>query len=369
MNTERYQRQIVLNGFGIASQERLAQAKVLVIGAGGLGCPALQYLVAAGVGTIGISDNDIVEISNLQRQILYGSADIGLLKVEVAANRLQQLNPEVNFRLHPVSVDKKNVLEIIKDYDVIFDGTDNFESRYLINDACALQKKPLVFAAVSGFEGQLAVFNVEDENGVKTNYRDLFPVSPKPGEIPNCAENGILGVIPGIIGTMAAGEIIKLVAGIGKPLINKLLHYNLLTQEQYDFNISPSDEYHHIVSEADFKNRHNENVNQSYSEIDVQQMNNLRNHPSTVVIDVRERHEFPRLDSAVYKQVPMAELESFASTIIEQQNIILICQHGIRSVAAAEILCRKLGETKNIYSLKGGISKWRQYFLTTQHEQ
>jgi len=349
-------------------QERLTLAKVLVIGAGGLGCPALQYLVAAGVGSIGIADHDVVEISNLQRQVLYGSADVGSLKVEVAAKRLKQLNPDAKIMLHPVSIDKQNVLDIISHYDFIFDGTDNFESRYLINDACTLLKKSLIFAAVSGFEGQLAVFNVEDKSGTTTNYRDLFPVPPAPGEIPNCSENGVLGAVPGIIGTMAAGEIIKLIAGIGKPLINKLLHYNLLTQEQYEINIFPSDEYKQLNSEADFLNHYKENTSQSYMEIDVQQMNELLKHPSTVIIDVRERHEFPQLDSNIYKQVPMAEFAGFASSEIEQQNIILICQHGIRSVAAAETLHQQYGETKNIYSLKGGISKWRRHFLKTQHE-
>jgi len=349
-------------------QERLTLAKVLVIGAGGLGCPALQYLAAAGVGLIGIADHDVVEVSNLQRQVLYGSSDLGLLKVEVAAKRLKQLNPDAKIMLHPVSVDRNNVFEIISDYDFIFDGTDNFESRYLINDACTVLKKPLVFAAVSGFEGQLAVFNVEDESGNKTNYRDLFPVPPAAGEIQNCSENGVLGVVPGIIGAMAAGEIIKLIAGIGTPLINKLLHYNLLTQEQYEINIFPSDEYKQLNSEADFLNHYKEKTSQSYMEIDVQQMNDLRNYPSTVIIDVRERHEFPQLDSNIYKQVPMAEFAGFASSEIEEENIILICQHGIRSVAAAETLHQKYGETKNIYSLKGGISKWRRHFLKTQHE-
>lgn len=156
MNSERYQRQEILNGFGAAAQEKLMQAKVLVIGAGGLGCPALQYLVAAGIGLIGIADHDRIELSNLQRQVLYGGADIGFLKVEVASRRLKQLNSEVEIVLHPVAVEHDNVLEMISAYDIVFDGTDNFNSRYLINDACAMLKIPLVFAAVSGFEGQLA---------------------------------------------------------------------------------------------------------------------------------------------------------------------------------------------------------------------
>ncbi|RZK15665.1 MAG: molybdopterin biosynthesis protein [Pedobacter sp.] len=365
MNRERYQRQIILSGFGTESQLRLAEAKILVIGAGGLGCPVLQYLVAAGVGHIGIVDHDVVELSNLQRQVLFGLEDIGFLKVEVAAKRLKQMNPETKLSLHPISVDRKNVIEMISGYDIVFDGTDNFESRYLINDACTILKKPLVFAAVSGFEGQIAIFNIPDELGASTNYRDLFPVQPNAGEIPNCAENGVLGVLPGVIGTMAAGEIIKLIAGIGKPLINKLLHYNLLDQQQYEINISPSNEYDRQKIEADLMNRDIENLVQSYTEIDAENMMALSKKDSTLLIDVRERHEFPKLNPATYTQVPMSEFDAFASADIKENNIILLCQHGIRSVAAAEKLHQKYGNTKKIYSLKGGISKWRNHFLTS----
>ena len=365
MNRERYQRQLILSGFGTSSQQRLAEAKILVIGAGGLGCPALQYLVAAGVGHIGIVDHDVVELSNLQRQVLFGLEDIGLLKVEVAAKRLKQMNPEAKLVLHPISIERRNVIEMISAYDIVFDGTDNFESRYLINDACTILNKPLVFAAVSGFEGQIAVFSMPDEKGISTNYRDLFPVQPNAGEIPNCAENGVLGVLPGIIGTMAAGEIIKLIAGIGKPLINKLLHYNLLEQQQYEINISPSNEYNKQKIEADLMNRDIENLVQNYVEIDVESMIKLSKNDSTLLIDVRERHEFPKLKPATYQSVTMSEFDAFASADIEENNIILLCQHGIRSVAAAEKLHQIYGNTKNIYSLKGGIAKWRKHFLTS----
>ena len=368
MNRERYQRQIILTGFGEEAQVRLAQAKVLVIGAGGLGCPALQYLVAAGVGYIGIADDDIVELSNLQRQVLFGLADIGKLKVNAAAKRLQQMNPDVQLLLHPISINKKNIISTLNDYDIIFDGTDNFEARYLINDACTLLKKPLIFAAVSGYEGQLAVFNIPDETGFKTNYRDLFPIQPEAKEIPNCAENGILGVIPGIIGTMAAGEIIKLITEIGNTLANKLLHYNLLNQQQYEINISSSDAYEPINSEIDLIERDYQlekiEVN-GYIEIDVDTMMKLSEIESSIIVDVRERHEFPKLNPNIYKQIPMSEFSDFVESDIEQQTIILICQHGIRSVAAAEFLYKKYGETKKFYSLKGGIAKWRNHFLTT----
>ena len=365
MNKERYHRQIILNGFGAAAQQRLSDAHVLVIGAGGLGCPALQYLVGAGVGQIGIIDDDSISLSNLHRQILYNTDDIGKLKVAVAAERLQLLNPEINIVAYPERLTKNNILNLIKAYNFILDGTDNFESRYLVNDACALLKKPLVFAAVSGFEGQLAVFNVAGEKNEATNYRDLFAVPPSAGEIPNCEANGVLGVLPGIIGSMAAAEMIKLIAGIGDPLINKLLHYNLLSHEQYVLNISPANNYSLPKTEQEFlamDYNNNQASSESYCEIDVQKMQVLQQDPATILIDVREEHEYPMLDKSVYKQIPMSAFQAFLRTTIDEQNIVLICQHGIRSVAAAELLHRKYGGTKNIYSLKGGIAKWAGYF-------
>ncbi|KLT64335.1 ThiF family adenylyltransferase [Pedobacter sp. BMA] len=363
MDTERYQRQLILSGFGPEAQQLLLQAKVLVIGAGGLGCPALQYLAAAGVGYIGIADNDTIELSNLHRQVLFGTANIGSKKASVAAKRLQEMNPDPQYRIHLLRISTQNIAEVFRDYDIIFDGTDNFDSRYLINDTCVRLHKSLVFAAVSGFEGQLAIFNVPDADGRKTNYRDIFPVPPAHGEIPNCAENGILGVLPGIMGTMAAGEIIKLITGIGKPLINKLLHYNLLSQEQYEMNISPSKYDTPLVMEA--SDPDTMPLNHSYIEIDVERMLSLSEEESTIIIDVREKHEFPRLDTETYKQVPMSAFDNFLSSEITQNNIVLLCQHGVRSVAAAEALYQKYGHTKTMYSLKGGIAKWRKHFLTT----
>ncbi|WP_316803710.1 ThiF family adenylyltransferase [Pedobacter nototheniae] len=361
MDKERYQRQTVLKGFGEVAQTKLAQASVLVIGAGGLGCPALQYLVAAGIGKIGIADDDRIELSNLQRQVLFTSTNIGELKVEIAAKRLKEMNPDVEIVLFPFAIDTETVFEVISNYDIILDGTDNFKSRYIINDACTLAKKPLVFAAVSGFEGQLAVFNTVDEQGFSTNYRDLFPVEPIATEIPNCAENGVLGVLPGILGTMAAGEIIKHITGIGKTLANKLLQYNLLNQEQYEIKITPSSAY----KITKVNSRKQPNLEKTYLEIDAENMLELAKSPLTILVDVREKHEFPRLDLNIYRQAPMSDFGTFVSSEIEEENIILICQHGIRSVAAAELLHEKYGNTKTIYSLKGGISKWRNHFATT----
>lgn len=367
MNQERYSRQLILNGFGHDAQQKLANAKLLVIGAGGLGCPILQYLAAAGIGTIGIVDDDTISLSNLHRQILYNTEDVGQPKVEVAARRLGFMNPEVFVTKHHLRLNKNNIFGIMESYDMVIDGTDNFESRYLVNDASALLQKPLIFAAVSGFEAQLAIFNVKDKQGVSTNYRDLFPVPPAPGEIPNCAENGVLGILPGVIGTMAAAETIKLVTGIGQPLINKLLHYHLLSQTHYTVNISAGHDYTLPGSKADFLLRDDEQFcakTPVFEEIDVITMQLLQEKESAMVIDVREKHEFPVLNKEIFLQVPMSEFNTFLENNIEAESIILLCQHGIRSLAAAELLQDKYGHAKKIYSLKGGISKWRNHFLT-----
>lgn len=368
METERYNRQIILNGFGEAAQLKLSGAKVLVIGAGGLGCPALQYLVAAGLGHIGIVDDDIIALSNLHRQILFSTADLHKLKVDIAAKRLQEMNPGTEIIPYPLRLEKSNILDILEGYDLILDGTDNFQSRYLINDACALLGKPVIFAAVSGYEGQLAIFNMRDEEHQCANYRDLFPIPPEPGEIPNCAEGGVLGVLPGIIGTMAAAEIIKLITGIGKPLINKLLYYNLLNNEQYEMSISPAHDYTLPKSKTDFLNmeyEYSRDVAKGYIEIDAPQLISLQQEASTLIIDVRERHEVPVLDHEIFNKIPMSEFDAFLKTDITAENIVLICQHGIRSVAAAEALQEKYGCAKKIYSLKGGIVKWSAHFLNT----
>ncbi len=356
MGAGRYDRQLALTGFGENAQTKLANAKVLVIGAGGLGCPALQYLAAAGVGYLGLVDHDLIELSNLHRQILYTTADIGKTKAAIAASRLEEMNPEIKIVPYAVQISSNNVLEILSGYDYVLDGTDNFTARYLINDACSILNKPLFFAAVSGYEGQLALFNVADLNGVTTNYRDIFPIPPSPGEIPNCEENGVIGVLPGIIGSMAAAEVLKLVLGIGETLANKMLHYNLLTNKQYEINIVPGSGY----SFQDFAQKKNE-----FSEIGIDELDALLQQPSTLLVDVREVNEVPKLDPKLFRQVPMSVFEAYLKTEIHQHTIVLICQHGVRSVYAAEAMAEKYGTSKNIYSLKGGISKWRNYFIAT----
>jgi len=227
-----YSKQMVLPGFGLVQQQRLLQAKVLVIGAGGLGCPVMQYLSAMGVGTLGIVDDDVVEKSNLHRQILFGVNDMGSLKVDVVKKVLNERNPSLQIDTYPFRLNNLNALHIIASYDVVVDATDNFETRYLLNDVCVLLDKPFVYAAIFAHEAQLSVFNYGPVNE-RTTYRDAFPNPPQAGEVPSCADAGVLGVYPGIIGCMQALEVVKLLSGCGEVLQNKILIYHFLTHQSY----------------------------------------------------------------------------------------------------------------------------------------
>ncbi|MCB9186732.1 MAG: HesA/MoeB/ThiF family protein [Flavobacteriales bacterium] len=234
----RYDKQIALPEVGETGQQKLAEAKILVVGAGGLGCPALQYLAAAGVGNIGIVDGDVVNETNLHRQVLYTNSDVGKPKVEVAAERLKQLNPEVEIHTFSEFLTAGNAMDIVSNYDLIVDATDNFAARYRINDVCLKLDKPFVYGAIHRFEGQVSVFNYK---GGPT-YRCLFPDKPAENQIPNCNETGVLGVLPGIIGTYQATEVLKIILGIGEVLSGKLMTLNLLTNSTRTFEVSRNDE-------------------------------------------------------------------------------------------------------------------------------
>ncbi|GAA4461137.1 molybdopterin-synthase adenylyltransferase MoeB [Nemorincola caseinilytica] len=228
----RYSKQTILPEIGPAGQERLRDARVLVVGAGGLGCPVLQYLAAAGIGTLGIADGDNVDISNLQRQVLYTTADVGKGKAATAAEKLTALNPHVHFHVHPVFIDSSNALDLIREYDIVVDGSDNFATRYLVNDACVMLGKPMVSGAIYKFEGQVSVFNYK---GGPT-YRCLFPEPPGPGDSPNCADIGVVATLPGIVGTTQANEVIKMITGIGDVLSGRLLVIDTLGMSMHTFN-------------------------------------------------------------------------------------------------------------------------------------
>lgn len=359
---ERYNRQIILPGFGTFAQEKLLGAKVLVVGAGGLGCPALQYLVGAGVGTIGIADHDLVTLSNLHRQVLYDSDDIGQSKAIVAAGKLGRVNAAQLIKAHNERLETWNALDIIDQYDLVIDGTDNFPSRYMINDACVLLAKPLVYGAVSQYEGQVAIFNVEKEGARAVNYRHLFPLVPKAGEVMNCAEGGVLGPLAGIIGTMQAAEGLKIITSIGQPLVNRLLNYDLRTHETFMIDLSADSRVIGApASKAEFLNMQYQAACSAecaeVEEIDATQFHLLRQHPGTVVIDVRERGEMPLVTSIPHRQIPMSEF-SRELTGIKEDTILLFCQHGIRSVYAAELLQERHWPHRKVFSLKGGVAKW-----------
>jgi adenylyltransferase/sulfurtransferase len=355
---ERYQRQIILPELGQEGQNLLSKAKVLVIGAGGLGCPVLQYLVVSGVGQIGIADDDTVQLSNLNRQILFGPQDVGFYKVDVAKEKLLLLNESVSIEVWKKRWSTQDCITHFKEYDIIVDATDNFASRYLINDACVLFNKPLVFGAVSKFEGQLAVFNW----GIKeksVNYRDVFPVPPQSNEILNCAEAGVLGVLPGMIGMLQATEVIKLITNIGKPLANKLLTYNALQQEFFTIQLKHNPEAKPLIPATveEFKNTDYEwlcNLNQEHEmEIDCEKW--LEIQDNTVVVDVRELNETPRLNAYNSIEIPIADLKEDRDRL-SKKTLVFVCQSGKRSLLAVKIML-EYNPKAQVYSLKGGVNE------------
>lgn len=359
----RYQRQTTLKEFGEASQEKLSNSKVLVIGAGGLGCPALQYLAGAGIGTLGLVDHDIVSLSNLHRQVLYSTDDIGLSKALRAADILTALNPEIDIIAYNEPLDPSNAINIISQFDIVLDGTDNFASRYMINDACVLADKPLVYGAISRFEGQIAVFNCDAGREVpRTNYRDLFPNPPAEDEILNCAEAGVIGVLPGIIGTMMANEAIKLITGIGTTLINRLMTFNSLTNHVYEMEIQPRSGSMSLIpgNLAAFQSTNYELLcsTEAGNQIDITSFEQMLQDPAVLFIDVRELNENPLVEGFNYLKLP---LSNFKSTLeqINGENVVLFCQSGKRSLNAARMVLEYYGNSKKVYSLKGGIVAWK----------
>jgi adenylyltransferase/sulfurtransferase len=340
---ERYNRQIQLKEFGETGQRKLSQAKVVVIGAGGLGCPALQYLTAAGVGTIGIVDDDIIALTNLHRQPLYATEDIGYHKAEIAADRLRRLNPEISIVVYNERLTVANALKIIGAFDIVIDGSDNFATRYLVNDACVLSNKPFVYGAVSQFEGQVSVFNFKSSEGVvSVNYRDIFPIPPKENEVMNCAEGGVLGILPGIIGTMQANEVIKLITGIGKPLINSLLTYNALDNQSMEIALIANAAGQALIpaSIEAFESMNYEllcGAETSPLEIDANEFDQYINEGTAMIIDVREVGELPGVTEFSHEHVPLAQLKQ-RSLKPDHDTVILFCQSGQRSLEAAKYL-------------------------------
>lgn len=364
LSHNRYQRQIQLKEIGTIGQNKIAQAKVLVIGAGGLGCPALQYLAAAGVGRIGIIDFDVVELSNLQRQVLYSIDDIGQSKAIRAGQKLGALNPDISIDIYNFQINNINALEIIANYHIIIDGSDNFATRYLINDACFILDKPLVYGAVLRFEGQVGVFNLADiETKAKTNYRDLFPEPPNIASAISCNDVGVLGVIPGIIGTLQATEALKIITGIGKPLANKIISYNALENSFYEIEVVANSfvKIAYPKDKAAFSNYNYEwfcNSNSSICSISAKEFDQLRKTETITIIDVREVDELPVVNEFSFQMIPLSDFENRVSTLSTENKIIFFCKSGQRSVQAIKIIKEKFPNCEAL-SLTGGIEGWK----------
>ena len=353
---ERYNRHIILKDIGSEGQSKLNSARVLVIGAGGLGCPVLQYLAAAGIGTLGIVDYDVVDISNLQRQILFGNSSLGLNKALAAKERLQDLNSDIIIEAYPEMLTPENATQLFEKYDIIVDGTDNFATRYLINDTALLTGKPVVFGAIYKFEGQVSVFNYK--NG--PSYRCLFPKPPKAGSVASCSEVGVLGVLPGIIGSMQANEVIKVILGFDNILSGKLYCYNAKTTQTTTFTIPRSNIQ--IQKVLDSKN----NIEADYAALDCKtgvpeiSVEALAALGPVQFIDIREPYETPKLSYPDLKQIPLRDLEQHRDKIDPNKQAILFCQSGVRSRQGVALLQKH--HIKNIYSLKEGAQQLSEYF-------
>ncbi len=339
----RYQRQLILPEIGEAGQLKLQSAKVLVIGAGGLGCPVLQYIAAAGIGTIGIVDGDTVDESNLQRQILYTSSDVGKQKAVVAKQRIEQLNPFIKVKAHVGYIDIGNVLEIIKAYDVIVDGSDNFSTRYLVNDACVMLSKPLVFGSIFKFEGQVSVFNYNDG----PTYRCLFPEPPASDDAPDCATIGVVASLPGIIGTLQANETIKIIVQQGDVLSGRLLIMDVASMQMQVLQFRAN-----AINKKIDKLSQSGTGCSSHAEIDYERAKKIMEDSFVQLIDVREEEEHQARNIGGIN-IPLSILKYKYQQLDPTATTIVYCASGKRSKAAMELLSGN--GFKEVYSLQNGL--------------
>ncbi len=349
---QRYSRHLILPGFGAEGQQRLKNTSVAVVGAGGLGAPVLSYLTAAGIGRIGVFDSDTVSISNLQRQVLFTPADLGKKKAACAALALSRQNPLIQVQAHEVHLTSANTLSLLKGYDIVVDATDNFPTRYLLNDACVILGKPLVYGSVFRYEGQVSAFNYKGG----PNYRDLYPAPPKPGTVPDCEEGGVLGVLPGIIGALQANEAIKIAASIGEVLSGKLLLIDSLTLDIRLIQFSKNSK-EPITNLIDYDHFCGIRKTQSMKEVTVQELKSMLDAKSDFqLIDVREEHEF-EVGNLGGELIPMAEVPGNLERIAKDKKVVVHCRSGSRSGNIIQWLEKNHG-FNNLYNLKGGIRAW-----------
>ncbi|WP_310392337.1 molybdopterin-synthase adenylyltransferase MoeB [Hymenobacter sp.] len=355
--TTRYSRHLLLPEIGLAGQQKLKVARVLVVGCGGLGCPVLQYLAAAGVGTLGLLDFDTVDDSNLQRQVLYATADVGRPKAVAAAEKLHAQNPLIELRTHQVLLSAANALGLFADYELVVDCSDNFATRYLVNDACVVLGKPLVFGAIFKFEGQVAVFNYQ---GGPT-YRCLYPEPPAPGAAPNCAEIGVLGVLPGLVGTLQATEALKIILELGEVLSGRLLLVDALAMrfQTIRFRAVPANQrltalapdYAAFCGEASLEAAPGRAAEISADELKVWQQSGR----PLQLLDVREPHEHARR-SIGGRLIPLAQLPEQLGSLRPAVPVVVHCASGVRSQKAA-LLLRAHGFAE-VYSLRNGLADY-----------
>lgn len=363
---QRYSRHIALPELGLGGQKALKQGSALVVGAGGLGSPVSLYLAAAGVGRLGIIDFDRIDATNLQRQVLYGTSQVGAHKVDVATQRLRDLNPEIEIVPHSVQLTSANALDIIRDYDVVIDGTDNFPTRYLVNDSCVLLGKPYVYGSILRFDGQVSVFDAQRG----PCYRCLFKEPPPPGLVPNCAEGGVLGALPGIIGSMQALEAIKLLSGAGEPLIGRLLLFDGLTMKWRELRLKKNpacvicgenptikglidyDEFCGITKDDMNEQEPAENI----SVTDLKARLDRGDRPT--LLDVREPFEWDIANLGQYgaKMIPLKELPARTGELDPDAEVIVYCRSGKRSADAANAL--RVAGFRRVRNMTGGILAW-----------
>lgn len=360
----RYNRQIILPDFGVAGQERLKAASVLIIGAGGLGAPNLQYLTAAGVGRIGVIDFDQVSLTNLQRQVLFNTDELGTNKATTAANKLKALNPETAFDVFETQLSAENAMDIIAGYDLVVDGSDNLPTRYLVNDACLFLAKPLIYGAIFRFEGQVSVFNQELEDGSRgPNYRDLFPTPPPPEMVPSCSEGGVFGVLPGIVGSMQANEAIKVITGMGTTLSGKLLLFDSLDFTSRYLNIRSNENNPvsgtkpTITGLIDYEAFCAGPAVEKEVLASVSVHNLQANSPDYFILDVRETYEY-EISNLGGLNIPLGQLKERLELIPGNRPVVVHCKSGVRSAQAIDLL-KQEGYT-NLLNLEGGILAWQK---------
>jgi len=359
----RYSRHLIMPEVGLEGQQKLKAARVLCVGAGGLGSPLALYLGAAGIGTMGIVDFDVVDYTNLQRQIIHSTADVGRKKLDSAAEKLKAINPYLNIRKFDTRLSSQNALELFRDFDIIADGTDNFPTRYLVNDACVLTGKPNVYGSIFRFEGQVSVFATEDG----PCYRCLYPEPPPPGLVPSCAEGGVLGILPGLVGVMQATEVIKLILGRGDPLVGRLLLVDALGMKFRELKLRKNPDcpacgahptIKQLIDYNEFCGIRGEEkpVEATVPEIQVEELKRkLDKGEDVFILDVREPHEYQIANLGGYL-IPLGDLPNRVNELDTSREIVAHCKMGGRSAKAVAFL-KQAGFTK-VHNLAGGITAW-----------